>query len=201
MGPDDKQLFGIAMGIMAEAFQKRPSDTMTEIYWKILQDMIIEDFERASLSIINTRKITGTFPLVAEIREAANTLMPLDTRAALAWDKFIYALRHHHPYDSVAFDDPIIAHIILVWGDWPSMGEWPENKTQWWRREFMMLYQAYAKSNTLPEAPPYLVGLHEYENSRTGWLDFIPKPVLISGEHGQIKVRPLGPPALKLAAR
>lgn len=196
MGPGDKQRFGIAMGIMAEAFQKKPSQALTEIYWKVLQDLSIDEFEQAALKVINTRQITGTFPMVAEIREAALEVVPLDTRAALAWEQFLYALRHHCPYDSVAFDDPIISQIIRAWGDWPAMGDWQEDKTQWWRREFMTLYRAYAQAPDLPQVPVYWVGLIEHQNSRAGYLEFIPRLVMIARRSGQIKALPIANPCL-----
>jgi hypothetical protein len=190
MRPDDKQRFGIAMGIMGEAFQKKPSESMTEIYWKILQDMTIEDFEGASLSIINTRKITGTFPLVAEIREAAQTSTePLEIRIAIGWDKLKYALHRHGHYDSVQFDDPIIHRIVDSWGGWMEL-DWETKEDKWKRKEFVELYRAYSQAN-LPEPQGHLVGFHEHSNSLRGFADFIPPPVLISGRTGAFVSRVL----------
>lgn len=193
MNPQDKERFGKAMAVMAVAAQKTPSKEMTEVYWRVLQDMPIEDFEKAALTIINTRKITGTFPMVAEIREAAGGGAGAQAlRAVLAWDKFMYALQRHAPYDSVAFDDPIITHIVRQLGGWTEMGDWPAEETKWKRKEFERLYEAYASSDSLPEPEGHLVGLTEAHN-RDREPDFVPKPFLISGETGNFKSLPWEP--------
>lgn len=172
--------------ILAEAFGLPIGQPRLKIYIEALSDLPIDAIKKAVWHIIKTRPFAGNLPTIAEIREAAEQKIPLDTQAAVAWEKFKYAMAHHCPYDSVSFDDPIITRIIMVWGDWPSMGEWPSDKSQWWRREFMALYQAYAKSPHPAEVPKYLVGLTEYGNSLTGWLDYIPQPVLIAGAEGKI---------------
>ena len=113
----DKPRFATAMGVMGECFQKEPSESISEVYWRVLQDMPIETFEAACLTLVNTRKITGTFPLVAEIRDAAGGgASAMALRVVTAWDKFMYALHHHAPYDSIQFDDRIIDHIVRPMG-------------------------------------------------------------------------------------
>jgi hypothetical protein len=180
-GKADLKRFLVAMAVMAEAFQKTPSDAMTDVYWKVLADMPIETFEKACLVLVNTRKLTGTFPMVAEIREAAGGgASAMALRTVIAWDKLMYAIHNHAPYDSVAFDDPIIMHIVRQMGGWTDMGDWPAEETKWKRREFEKLYEAYASSNALPEPDGHLVGLTEAEN-RAKFPDFVPKPFLISG--------------------
>jgi hypothetical protein len=188
--PKDKQRFAQSMAIMGEAFQKQPTDPMIDVYWRILQDMSIDEFEAATLKLINTRTITGTFPLVAEIRAAISTDIPLESKAAIAWDKFIYAVRNHAPYDSVAFDDPIISHIITNWGGWPDMGDWPEDETHFRRREFQKLYEAYVKTGNMPPFIGHHIGLVEHENTKTGFVEFIPQIKLIKWEEGKILAIP-----------
>lgn len=182
MNPEDRLRFGQSMGIMAVAFQKTPDKPFSDTYWRILQDMTIEDFEAACLTLVNTRKITGTFPLIAEIREAAGAS---DLRVITAWDKLMYAIENHAPYDSVQFDDPVINHIVRQWGGWTAMGEWPAEETKWKKKEFEKLYEAYSKA-PLPEQTGHLVGLTEAEN-RTHFPEFVPKPILITGSTGNFK--------------
>ena len=151
MKPEDQERFIQSMGIMAEAFQKKPSENMAEIYWRVLQDMSIGNFEQACLNLINTRKITGTFPMVAEIREASGAGESLDTRIALAWDKLIFAIENHGYYDSVQFDDPVIHLIVKSWGGWIAVGdhdgEIANQDLKWTKKEFEKLYRAYAPTN------------------------------------------------------
>jgi hypothetical protein len=193
MNPQDFDRYGKAMAVMAVAAQKTPSKEMTEVYWKVLADMPIEAFEKAALTIINARKITGTFPMVAEIREAAGGGAGAQAlRAVVAWDKFLYALHRHAPYDSVRFDDPIVTHIVRQLGGWTEMGDWPAEETKWKRKEFERLYEAYSAGN-LPETNDHLVGLTEAEN-RAKFPDFVPKPFLITDdEPGRFKSIPWEP--------
>jgi hypothetical protein len=192
-GKADFKRFMVAMAVMAEAFQKTPSDAMGDVYWKVLADMPIETFEKACLVLVNTRKITGTFPMVAEIREAAGGGPGTQAlRAVIAWDKFMYALHRHAPYDSVEFDDRIITHIVRQLGGWTEMGDWPTEETKWKRKEFERLYEAYAASETLPEPDGHLVGLTEAEN-RDRFPEFVPKVYLITGETGSFKSLPWEP--------
>lgn len=190
MNPENERRFGTMMATMGECFQKNPTSEMIEIYWRVLQDMTIEAFEKAALIIINTRTITGTFPMVAEIRAAAGGgAEAMALRAVVAWDKFMYALHNHAPYDSVKFDDPIITHIVRQLGGWTEMGDWPVEETKWKRKEFERLYEAYAASDTLPEPVGHLVGLTEAHN-RDKFPDFVGTPFLITGTAGQIRSLP-----------
>lgn len=177
--------------ILAEAYGLSFTTARMDIYAKLLSDLPIDKLKAAIIRIIKTRTFGGNLPTVAEIREAAEDKLPIDTRAAIAWDKFRYVLRHHCPYDSVAFDDPIISHIITVWGDWPSMGDWPADTTHYWRKEFCRLYEAYVKSDNLPPGPRKHIGLTEYENCKTGFVEFIPKTVYITWDKGEIKALPM----------
>jgi hypothetical protein len=187
MEAKDKKRFVVGMAVMGECFQKEPSETMSDIYWKVLQNMDIKVFEDACLTLVNTRKITGTFPLVAEIRDAAGGgAGGMALKTITAWDKLMYAIQHHAPYDSVQFDDPVIYHIVRQLGGWTEMGDWPAEETKWKCKEFERLYEAYASSDTLPEPDGHLVGLTEAEN-RDKAPDFVPKPFMISGTTGNFK--------------
>ena len=141
MKVEDKKRFIQAMAIMAEAFQKSPSKGLSDIYWRVLADMGIADFERACLNLINLRKITGTFPLVAEIRDASVS-GSLESKISTAWNKLLYAYENIGPYLPIAFDDPVITKIMEDWGGWAnwSHGEISVKET---RKEFEKLYKAY----------------------------------------------------------
>ena len=178
--------------ILAESFGLSISEARMQIYADMLADLPIKKIQAGVVQLIKTRTFAGNLPSVAEIREAAEDKIPIDAQAAIAWDKFRYALANHCPYDSVKFDDPIISHIISVWGDWTSMGDWDESQTHHRRREFGKLYEAYAKSGNLPAVPDHHVGLAEYQNTKSGYVEFTPVPVLISWDKqaGKIKALP-----------
>lgn len=190
MKPEDRERFAMAMAIMGEAFQKKPSDTMTEVYWRALVGLSVEAFERASLNLINTRKITGTFPLVAEIREAAqNTTESLETRIAIAWDMLIYALKSHGTDETIIFDDPLIHYILKSWGGWQEWGNSILTKElKWARKDFEALYRAYSQTKLGP--PPPCIGFHEHNNRIRGYDAFIPEPIYITGKPGNFRGLP-----------
>lgn len=190
MEPTDKLRFAQAMGIMGEAFQKVPSDSLTEVYWRALQDMSIEIFERATMNMLNTRTITGTFPLIAEIR-AAVQVSPADmeTRITIAWDKLIYAVENHGHYDTVVFDDPVIHQILKAWGGWVKWAsEITNDQLKWARKDFAALYKSYLTMSLPPPEP--LEGLIAQDNRNRGYLTDIPEPVYITGQTGQFMSLP-----------
>jgi hypothetical protein len=190
MKDEDLKRFVVVMGVMGESFQKEPSEALSSIYWRTLQDMPIETFEAACMTLLNTRKITGTFPMVAEIREAAaGGPQSKAVRAAIAWDKLRFAIATECPYNSVAFDDPIIYHIVRAWGGWTEMGSWLEEDNHWKRKEFVQLYEAYAANEHLPDPDHHLVGLTEAHN-RELYPDYVPKIVMIGGSTGQFTAIP-----------
>jgi len=187
----DQKRFATAMAIMGECFQKEPSKIMVDMYWKVLQDMDIKAFEDACLTLVNTRKITGTFPMVAEIREAAGGGAGAQALGAvIAWDKLMYAIQTHGPYESVEFDDPKIFHVVRALGGWIEMGNWPEEETKWKRKEFERLYEVYSANKNLPDPEHHLVGLTEANNRARGFDEHIPPVFRITGTTGNFRSEP-----------
>ena len=178
--------------ILAEAFGLSISEARMKIYADMLADLPIDKIRAAIVHLIKNRVFAGNLPTVAEIREVAEDKIPLESQVAIAWDKLIYAIQNHCPYDSVKFDDPIISHIVYLWGGWADLEDWKEHERPHRRREFGKLYEAYAKSGNLPAAPDHHVGLTEYENTKSGYVEFIPAPVLISWDkqEGRVKALP-----------
>ena len=168
--------------ILAEAFGLSVTDARMEIYAEMLSDLPLEKIRAGVVHLIKTRTFAGNLPTVAEIREAiAGEGQPLETRAALAWDKALTALHDHGPYQSPAFDDLIVTRIIIAWGGWIELGNWPAEESKWKRKEFMQLYGAYASDPHPPELPGHLIGIAE-ANNREFAPDFVPEPVRIGGE-------------------
>ena len=179
--------------ILAEAFGLSFNDARMEIYAECLADLPIDKIKFGIVRLIKTRSFAGNLPTVAEIREAATGgAGAIALRIVTAWDKFMYALNRHAPYDSVQFDDPIICHIVRQWGGWTEMGDWPASETKWKRKEFEKLYEAYAVSDNLPEPDQHLIGLTE-ANNRALYPEFVPKPILITGETGRFLSLPYEP--------
>ena len=174
--------------ILAEAYGLSISEARQQIYVEALIDLDPDEVKKGVGHIIKTRTFAGNLPSVAEIREAvAGNGVPIETRAALAWDEALKAVHDHGPYQSPSFSDPITSHIIIAWGGWIEFGNWPAEETKWKRKEFIQLYEAYAASNRLPEAPDHLIGITE-GNNRDHFPEFVPEPVHV-GYNGESKKR------------
>lgn len=199
MTDSDQQKFAELMYLLGEAFDKEPSATKVELYFTALKDLPIETVSLACSNIVKTRKITGTFPLVAEILEAAQEPQDdMDTRIAVAWDKLQYALCRHGAYDTVIFDDPVIHQILKSWGGWVKWSsEITDAELKWARKDFAVLYKSYA-ALPLPEPEP-MEGIIAQQNRNDGYLDHIPEPVLITGQIGNFNSLPFQSKPLPIA--
>ena len=168
--------------ILSEAYGLSINEARLQIYADMLSDIPIDKLRAGIVHIIKTRTFAGNLPTVAEIREAANSNgVPLETRAALAWDMALSAIHDHGPYQSPKFPDPIITRIVIAWGGWIDFGNWPAEESKWKRKEFMQLYAAYAADTHPPEVPDHLIGIAE-GNNRDHFPEFVPAPVQIGGE-------------------
>jgi hypothetical protein len=168
--------------ILAEAYGLSLSDARMDIYAEMLADLPLDKLRAGVVHIIKTRTFAGNLPTVAEIREAVNgDGQPIETRAALAWDKAIKAIHDFGPYQSPAFDDPLITRIIIAWGGWIDFGAWPAEETKWKRKEFIQLYSAYDAGSESPAQPDHLIGIAE-GNNQDRFPEFVPEPVQIGEE-------------------
>lgn len=187
MNEKDEKKFGELMLAMGEVFQKIPNKIQMEIYFRALEDLTIEDVSQACSEIVKTRKITGTLPLPAEIREMAGGNS--EAKALTAWAKVSEAIDRLGWDNSIAFDDPQIMRAIVLWGgSWIRLREldWRLDQVKWRQKEFMQAYKAAGETRV--KVPEYFIGSYEHHNEVKGYLEHIPKPYLITGIPGDIKV-------------
>jgi hypothetical protein len=160
MQNNDRPEFAKLMKVLGETFGNTvPSKEKMEIYFRALSDMPIEKIDEAVLNLVNTRTITSTFPVPAEIRNAVGGKS--EDLALLALDKAEKAVEKHGTYSSVVFDDPIIHMVIGSMGGWPAFcspaTHGDEREWHWIQKDFCRLYQVFAK-NPKSEFPKTLVG-------------------------------------------
>jgi hypothetical protein len=184
---NDEKKFGELMLAMGEVFQKIPNKIQMEIYFRALEDLTISQVSQAISSIVKTRKITGTLPLPAEIREFAGG--NIEDHALVAWNKLIWALEYAGYGNSVAFDDPILMGAIQLWaGGWRKIKELDMtlDQIQWREKEFVKCYKAAARGQVEP--PRYFPGDYEMENEARGFINLIPSPKFVTGKPGNFKM-------------
>ena len=87
-------------------------------------------------------------------------------RALMAWAKVDKAVRSIGPYESVAFDDPIIHRVIHEMGGWVGFGQKTEDEWPFVGKEFENRYRGYAMRGEIPEYPRLLIGVSQAHNER-----------------------------------
>jgi len=175
MTEKDMERFTFCMAALGEAFSQEITPLKIEIYFKALQDLPIDDIERATWEIINTRA-TASFPKVAEIRQAISG--NLEDKAMLALEKVEKAMREVGAYRTVVFDDPVIHMVIESFdGGWPGLCAIPEREWKFARKDFLKLYQAMSKEKNRRPVPK-LVGIHEHINQLNG-CEYKGRPVVV----------------------
>jgi len=169
----DKMRFAQAMAALGEIFDagRESSALKTELYFQSLEKFSIDEIEKASTSLINTRT-TATFPKPGEITEAIEGRR--EDKARRAWAVVDDTMRKHGNYVSVNFGQPKIHRCIEMLGGWEYLGTLTEDEWKWKRKEFESLYEA------LPEqGPDHIAGFIEKSNIEKG---YDPPPVLQVGD-------------------
>jgi hypothetical protein len=206
MKQGDLKKFAVCVEAMRGEFtpNEQLSKLQLDVKFKALMDIPIEDIERATWTIISTRK-TASFPKVAEIREAATG--SLEDKSVIAYDAFTKGKAATGAYDSVSFHDKTIHAVIMAMGGWQEICIITEEEWKFKRREFIDLYKAITR-NPGRDIPEKLIGLGEHGCSQNDeWTKYMPDLKLISQFGEIIEVRKQLPgsdrkqienPALKL---
>ncbi len=111
------------------------------LWWEALKGYSIAEV-RGALSAHVMNPDSGQFlPKPADVRRALEGSS--DTRALQAWSKVDQAVRRIGPWESVAFDDPIIHAVLADMGGWTGLGQVTEDEWPFRRNEFVRRYQGY----------------------------------------------------------
>lgn len=171
---------------LAEVFAEPMSDPRMQAYFAALEDLTIEQVERAVNHLMRSAKF---FPKPAEIRELIEG--SIDDRAAAAWSRLVQAIEKGGPYASLHVDDLALADAILrTFGGWieacnrlPVPGDPMYANLQ---KQFAAYYRAASRHGV--DAPRYFAGLHEAGNRQNAgvWNREFPvlmqSVVIVSGE-------------------
>ena len=160
----DKKRFAQVMAALGEVFDsgKDTSALKTEIYFKALAGMSIENIEKAATMIIQTRTV-ASFPKPAEMIEAIRGTT--GDQSAKAWVLIDETMRKYGNYCSVNFGDPKLHRCIELMGGWEYLGKLEENEWKWKRKEFESLYASLPEN----QGPDYVPGISERVNVAKGY--------------------------------
>ena len=179
MDKKDKKRFCELLITTAELFEKDLSTPILNLYFTALENFSIDQVEKALGKVIMLCKF---FPKPVEIIE----LIPggpgnLADTAQVQADIVVNAIKKIGPYQSVYFSDPVTTAVIQrCFGGWIQIcTETMEADLKWFRKDFVSYYQIYFRHNI--KSTDKLIGLIEDNNATKGYLDHIPKPVMIDG--------------------
>jgi hypothetical protein len=176
---------GVVMAGLAEVYEKELTAGLIQVYTAALQDLTIEDLQRAAGRHLNDATRGQFWPKPADLRFQAQG----DTQlvSIRAWNKAIEAAERHGSLETVVFDDPAIQVTIRQMGGWVHFcARTTDQDTHWIERDFREQYAAVQNANSWSEKLPRLEGTVERDNRRRGFLNAIPEPKLI-GDKVQAK--------------
>ena len=158
----DHELFLVNMATLSEVFDKQMSDTLLEVYWRILEPFDDSDCISIFKRIVVELKF---FPKPAEFVTMLRGNG--EDRSINAWMDAIGAVKRFGNYRSVKFADPAIHSVIQAMGGWPQFASMTIDEEKWRQREFERLYQVLA-DHPRGRHPDYLPGEHEIRNDANG---------------------------------
>lgn len=171
----------MAINILAAVFGKAISPAMLQGYALGLDGLSAEALERAVKRAIKECRF---MPSPAELRDLAGEGQDLPGRAALAWQTVLDAVQFVGWYRSIDFEDKAINAAIRALGGWQWLCERAAgDQLPFLRRDFLNLYQAYARAGVPDFAALPLAGEFERENILLGYHREEDQPVQI-GEGG-----------------
>lgn len=151
------------MTMICEMFDKKLSDMMKDLYWKMLEPFTDEQCEKVFQEIILSSKF---FPKPADFMEILKGKK--QDQATIAWIEVLNAVKRIGNYESVKFDDPVIHSVINVMGGWDQLAStMTTDEEKWKQKEFERLYEVISSRDG--KHPEYLPGTHEQGNFTTGY--------------------------------
>lgn len=165
--------FKATIGVLIATVGKSMPDEMVAAWYLMLQELTAEQLERGIVVTLRTHQYAG-FPPIGTIWEnsigAAGRVVNLETRAMVAWDRVLTAIRVQGGYRTVEFDDPIIHATVRSLGGWVQLTDaTSEDLSRFIQPKFVKMYSALAQYGiTEAEAAP-LFGLIDTANTKAGY--------------------------------
>lgn len=170
-----KQLLGLFETLKAPN-EEPMSEFRTMAYLKALEPYSDAQIEEAMWKAASACKF---FPKPAELLEFLDG-SPND-KAWEAWETLLDAIARIGPWKSVEFQDSRITRVVEVLGGWLKVCEWTEEELKWRREEFLSAYKSLKEGGQVRALP----GITHLENSRNGYNDYLPEPVLVTNSSGK----------------
>jgi len=146
------------MTMICEMFDKKLSDMMKDLYWKVLEPFTDDQCEKAFKEILYSNKF---FPKPADFKEIL--CGKIKDTATMRWLDAFNAVRRIGHNSSVKFSDPVIHSVINVMGGWAQFCMMTNDEAKWKQKEFERLYEVLSERGG--NHPDYLLGESEMSNT------------------------------------
>lgn len=177
MTPQEYEQFVTVIADVHEFYKQPLSEFSLTVWWEAMRQYDLSAVSDAlGRHVVNPD--TGQF-----MPKPADVVRMLDggtqDSALLAWAKVKSAIARVGPYETVAFDDPLIHACLEELGGWPKLCSTPTEKDLEFRgNEFVKRYRGYRMRSATPEYLRSLAGLNEQRNNQIG----VETPVKLIGD-------------------
>ena len=164
----ERPTFAEAMLRLGEIYREEISKLRAESYWAVLREYeLLAVLDGMAKHVAESQFFPKPNEILAQINGSKQD------RAVRAWDRFVMAVRHHGPSESVDFHDPVLHTTIEAMGGWHVIAaSLPEDPVElgYRRHEFLERHRSYQRALPGP-AKTYLPGTFEIQNSaqRGSW--------------------------------
>ena len=176
------KVFSEGLSMIAEMYDKTPSENLLKLYYTVLQDLSDEEFKSAINSIARTNKY-NCMPKPAEILEQVHGTAQDSTLNA--WAYVHSAIGQVGAYKSPIFEDGAIARTIEHLGGWASLCDTHTDDLKWVQKEFEKFYPIFKKRGGADNVK--LLGLAEAHNTQHRLENFDEEKIYIGTVNSSLK--------------
>jgi hypothetical protein len=166
MQDSDKSEFMAMLEGIFLSYGKDINISVYRIWWGAVRQFSIEEIDKAFNAHVMNPESGQYLPKPADIikhLKGTNT-----DRAAIAWSRVIRAIEIIGPYQTIAFDDPVIHAVIRDMDGWVKLNSITDAESPFVANDFKNRYRAYLTTGLL-EYPGKMLGISDGENMRNGY--------------------------------
>lgn len=169
----NEKTFLEGMSLLSELFDKKPSDSLLNLYYTTLQELSDDEFKSAINTIARTNKY-NCMPKPAEILE--NVHGSANDETLNAWANVLGAIRDVGGYRSPTFDGAT-ARTIEHLGGWVTFCDATTEELVWKQKDFEKFYPIFQKRGG--EDHVKLLGIAETHNAQNSLENFDDEKIYI----------------------
>lgn len=167
MNQSDFDNFCMVLTSVGELYGKPVGEFAISLWWGALKGYDLKAVQEALSRHVRNPDNGQFMPKPADVVK----MMQGSTQdsALSAWAKVDRALRQIGPYQTVAFDDPLIHLVLHEMGGWIGLGNKNDDEWPFVAKEFENRYRGFKARGEVPAYPPKLIGISEAHNAKQGF--------------------------------